>query len=273
LPIELGIGVAKAKGTISPAVFKQGGITTGKQNRIIIEYCCGPNSKIGQQHVWSKDCLVIRVTEQDDATKVTVIDSLIQLVRSTPEHIPILLFSAMPCTGGSPWQNINFRKPSGPRLMLKHKLLFNKLWIGFQRSADDVYKKHGHIGMEWPKGCKYWSVTKVVAFLHRYNFIHAMFDGCSFNLFSHVRKDKRIKKPWRISTTSRFMFHACADKWCDHSHDHVPCAGRDTKLTEEYSYDMVKAIHVAWNKHVKSENRKIKDIKHNIMCNYIICIQ
>ena len=25
LPIELGIGVAKAKGTISPAVFKQGG--------------------------------------------------------------------------------------------------------------------------------------------------------------------------------------------------------------------------------------------------------
>ena len=262
LPTELGIGVAKAKGTISPAVFKQGGTATGKHNRIIIEYCCGPNSKIGQQHLWSKDCLVIRVTEQTDATKVTVIDSLIQLVRSTPKHIPILLFSAMPCTGGSPWQNINFRKPSGPRLMLKHKLLFNKLWTGFQRLTDEVYKKLGHICMEWPKGCKYWSVTKVIALLHRYNFVHAIFDGCMFDLKSIVYPDKHIKKPWRISTTSKHICAAFDNKCCDHSHEHVPCAGRDTKVTEEYTLPLVKCLHDSWRKHANQITRSINTSVH-----------
>ena len=119
LPHELGLGVAKANGSISPAVLKQGGGKPRKHNRVIIEYCCGPLSKIGEERKWSVDCLVMRVTEEMDATKVSVIDSVIHFIRTC--DLLIFLFSAMPCAGGSPWQNINFKKPSGPRLMLKRR--------------------------------------------------------------------------------------------------------------------------------------------------------
>jgi hypothetical protein len=238
LPTELGIREAKAYPSITPAVLKQGGMLSNSHNRVIIEYCCGPNSKIGQE------------------TKVSTINSILHFISTVPNDIPIMLFSAMPCTGGSPWQNINFRKPSGPRLMLKHKRLFQALWTGFEKLTQAVHDRNGHISIEWPRGCKYWTLTKVKTLLHRYDFVNATFDGCMLDLMSIVRTDMRIKKPWRISTTSRSIHSAFDNKLCDQSHEHVPCAGKDTKVTEEYTFKFVKLLHDAWRKHAHQISKR-----------------
>ena len=87
----------------------------------------------------------------------------------------------------------------------------------------------------------------------------AMFDGCMFDLFSIVKPNMRIRKPWRITTTSHYIQSAFADRLCGGSHDHVPCAGRDTKATECYSDLMVRTLHVAWEKHAH-RYRKVRDV-------------
>jgi len=70
-PDELGLSEAKARGSrqsISAILQGGGSKPIPKYNRIIIEYCCGPESKLGQKTKRSKDCLVFRATEQCDAT-------------------------------------------------------------------------------------------------------------------------------------------------------------------------------------------------------------
>ena len=57
---------------------------------------------------------------------------------------------------------------------------------------------------------------------------------------------KPIKKPWRIATDCRELHNAFHTKYCCGHKDHAPCAGKDTKMTENYSKPMVDLIHKAW---------------------------
>jgi hypothetical protein len=75
----------------------------------------------------------------------------------------------------------------------------------------------------------------------------AIFDGCMFSLYSKVHEGKLIKKPWRISTTAHALYHSFNGHLCDKQHDHVPCAGKDTKITKEYTQHIVKTIHTSWS--------------------------
>ena len=45
-------------------------------NRVIVEFCCAEDSKLGEKRNASKGCYVIRVTEKDDATKQSTIKRL-----------------------------------------------------------------------------------------------------------------------------------------------------------------------------------------------------
>ena len=147
--------------------------------------------------------------------------------------------------------------------MLKHKRLFQALWTGFEKLTQAVHDRNGHISIEWPRGCKYWMLTKVKTLLHRYDFVNATFDGCMLDLMSIVRTDMRIKKPWRISTTSRSIHSAFDNKLCDQSHEHVPCAGKDTKVTEEYTFKFVKLLHDAWRKHAHQISKRCHTSTHS----------
>ena len=40
----------------------------------------------------------------------------------------VVVWSAAPCAGGSPWQNINILMPGGKERIEKHVELFRKLW-------------------------------------------------------------------------------------------------------------------------------------------------
>ena len=63
MPDELDLGVTKVNGTINLLDRIQGGESHKRYNRIIIEYCCSPTSKIGMPTTWSKNCLINRITE------------------------------------------------------------------------------------------------------------------------------------------------------------------------------------------------------------------
>ena len=74
--------------------------------RRIVEFCCGPNSRIGNRA--PPGCEVIRLPAEDDLTTQAGLDKALAAV-SVP-GLPCLLFGALPCTGGSPWQRLNWRK-------------------------------------------------------------------------------------------------------------------------------------------------------------------
>ena len=139
--------------------------------------------------------------------------------------------------------------------MMKHRRLFNALWRNFEIICEEINRQGHHFAIEWPRACEYWRATKVIALLNRYSCVHAEFDGCMYGLKSCVRKDVLIKKPWRISATSRALHAALHGRLCNKDHEHTPCQGQDTKRTEEYTEEMVKAIHVAWRKHSHSLNK------------------
>ena len=54
-----------------------------------------------------------------------------------------------------------------------------------------------------------------------------------------------IKKPWTLATNCPYIIYMLP-KFCDGSHQHTRCEGTDTKLTEEYTDEMVAQIHRAW---------------------------
>jgi len=77
--------------------------------RHIVEFCCGENSKIGSDRYVKDGCSVIRITERDDVTTNKGFYKAIEAVKQEN----CLLRVSIPCTGGSPWQNINVKRPGG----------------------------------------------------------------------------------------------------------------------------------------------------------------
>ena len=75
--------------------------------RLLLEYCCGPQSKIGNpRNFLDESCKVIRYTENEDmrtdqGRKLALAD----IREFKGKHIS--LWGSMPCTGGSPWQYVN----------------------------------------------------------------------------------------------------------------------------------------------------------------------
>jgi len=53
MPDEIGLGVTKVNGVINPLAQVEEGESHKSYNRIIIEYCCSPTSKIGIYTTWS----------------------------------------------------------------------------------------------------------------------------------------------------------------------------------------------------------------------------
>ena len=60
------------------------------------------------------------------------------------------------------------------------------------------------------------------------------FDGCMYGLATHYgHRNIPIKKPWRIVSWG-VQFQSLMKK-CDHKHQHAPCAGRETRVTQLYT--------------------------------------
>ena len=74
---------------------------------MLIEICCGKDSRIGHKTRYSKICLVIRITIDDDFSKRVGVDKVIQALEQYSGY-PILIWVSIPCTGGTQWTYYNW---------------------------------------------------------------------------------------------------------------------------------------------------------------------
>ena len=237
--------------------------------RYLFEFCCGENSKLG---IHAGDCIVVRLTAAHDMTSETGLAyALAKVDEAIQADGDILLWSSMPCTGGSPWQNINKRHESARAKIKEHINLFNKLWVSFVKMATYVKSasSHAHIAMEWPKGCSYWRLRKVECFVKEFLPLHCICNGCMVELRS-IKNGKLIAKPWSIKTDCIEITEAFAGYTCNHEATmHHPCEGQDTKLSEEHTIIMVNLIHDGYRQATKTACTKTDSPQQDRLKNQI----
>ena len=231
-------------------------------DRVMVEFCCSPESKLGQAREASKHCHVVRVTEADDATKSKTIQALVSKIHALCDEggdtsKPLLLFASLPCTGGCPWQRINVEK--NPELVQSHQELFIRLFKSFQSLCRMVRSKNPCIAFELPKNCEYWSWDIVKKFIAKYNLVPTLCDGCMLGV--RDGNGLPIKKSWQISCT--FPLQRLQAQVCDRSHSHGESRGPDLKHAEEYTFDMVDAIHLDWKDHAQALEKQACKGKDN----------
>ena len=78
-------------------------VTPFPRRRRLVEFCTSSESRLGKMA--PPNCEVVRFTIDDDLTSDEGLSKALAAV-SDPEF-QVLLFGALPCTGGSQWQNIN----------------------------------------------------------------------------------------------------------------------------------------------------------------------
>ena len=148
--------------------------------------------------------------------------------------------------------------------MKGHLSLFRQLWSSLERVLEEANLVRARVAIEWPKICRYWTrrdVQEVVS-LPEYALRECCFHGCQFGLIScHKRSlGMPILKPWKVMSNCPELLRAL-DRKCEHyrrngTHDgvnlHAPCQGLDTQFTENYTDELVIAIHQAHKLHVDS---------------------
>ncbi len=220
------------------------------RRRRIVEFCTNLDSRLGR--VAPPNCDVIRLTIDDDLTTNKGLNKALAAV-SDPDA-QVLLFAAIPCTGGSQWQNLNWGRGQATQEKIRgHRDTFERLFTNFVKVAAACDANCGHIAIEWPRACSYWSLNVVSDFVRKHSLIIHDFDGCMYGLCStnvNTPGDP-IKKPWRIASNLT-EFSNLRRKYTHQPSEHVPCAGVDTKRSEGYTDELATSIHRCFASHACS---------------------
>ena len=199
----------------------------GRDNRVLIEYCCGPDSVLGQVTRASRGCKVVRLTEKDNMATRSGLATAMKAVHAAPKG-RALLWASIPCTGGCSWQYVNTHRnmlmnnADGIMKLVDHWVLFRKLWRTFAIVARAVHKSGGFIAIEWPRGCIYWEYREVKALVRELDLTSAEFDGCCYDL--RTPDGMLIKKPWLIKTNCKVLADGLRRR-CNGNHQHGECRG------------------------------------------------
>ena len=237
----------QAEETLAVPPPPSSGLPCPKQyDRLIIEFCCGEDSRIGRAWRESRGCRVARITLAQDVTTSEGLAFVMDIIDRC-DGPRTLLWAAMPCTGGSPWQHYNKQFPNARKKIREHIRVFHKIFQAFTLCAGKLVTKGGIVINEWPKGCSYWKNSQVTAAFADLGLRHqAIVHGCSLGLKSKMGKP--IFKPWRLMSNSEDVlvpFHAFV---CPRNHDHAPCAGSETKATESYTDLFAKTLHKSFKR-------------------------
>ena len=238
-------------------------------NRVIVEFCCAEDSKLGEKRNASKGCYTIRVTEKDDATKQSTIKRLCKDLRPllcdeggcTAQSRPLLIWASLPCTGGCSWQHINILTNS--EKVEDHHKLFLKLLKSLKSFMRIMKPFNPELAMELPKTCDYWKWAVVQAFIKKHCLQSCLCDGCMLGI---VDDDGRpLRKSWQIMST--LPLPGLNGRTCNGTREHGQSRGHSLKDAESYSYHMTEAIHRDWKQHVaKTTDREISQRKSFALC-------
>ena len=152
------------------------------------------------------------------------------------------VFFAGPCTGGSPWNRLNKNVSEITAHNIRMKaLLYWELWNEFAVCLQRVHVLHAMALLELPRGCDYWNDERMMSMIDGTQSTVHDFDGCRYGLTSKFKDvGMPLKKPWRIVSWG-VQFFDLHEK-CDGSHAHGQCAGRETRVTQMYTDQIVRCI-------------------------------
>ena len=247
-------------------------VTSGPHNRVILEVCCSPDSKLGDEtRGAARGCKVIRCTEERDITKqenrASIRREVIQSVRGSGNMCPLLIWISIPCTGGSTWSYVNLQHETAREKVLHHRKEFKKIWSGVTDLINSISSIDFFIVIEWPLKCIYWGFDRVVKFCESFKLLSIRFDGCSLGVMN--LEGIPIEKAWQLMGNCPEVLNAFDKCRCPQNHEHVQGRGLDLKLTEEYTYQITDLIHQSFRaaalKRSSSQKRKPSLVAINIM--------
>ena len=189
----------------------------------------------------SKECRVIRITSEIDAT--SVVGKYLAATGCISKRA--LIFASILCTGGCPWNHMNNRTPEGKRKIDEHVRNMVPLFRNFAQLCLLASATGCYIHMEWPAGCVCWKRKDVVRFIEFHGLVTVKFNGCSVGLTN--ARGELLSKPWRIVTNCRQVVKAFQDLKCTRDHNHAVTSGSAAKSSENYTVDFVKRLHEAFN--------------------------
>ena len=230
--------------TVVSKVLQQGGVAhTNTYDRLLIEFCCSADSKLGQMRSESKGCKVIRVTINEDATTskcMKWLDKEINTFKRQHPQAKVLLYGSLPCTGGSPWGNVNKQTEEGLERIKGQQKEFTKLFKNFARLVRDHLDSRTFVAFELSRRCRYWHWPSVLAFTKRHNLQGYNFDGCMFGVRDN--HGKLLRKSWHVRTNLHEL--ACLEQYmCTHDHTHGQSRGKSLKSAEGYTFEYTDLVH------------------------------
>ena len=77
-------------------------------NRMMLEYCCGPESRLGHARFADRGCAVVRLTSDIDMRTDTGLQyAMDQVEGAHKDGLQLSIWASLPCTAGTPWFRIN----------------------------------------------------------------------------------------------------------------------------------------------------------------------
>ena len=94
---------------------------------------------------------MLRVTESHDLRKASTIEHVVKEVKKFRKTCPegrLLIYASLPCTGGSPWGNVNKETHGGKARIKEQQTLHVELQNAFIRVVERIRDEHTFIAYE-----------------------------------------------------------------------------------------------------------------------------
>jgi hypothetical protein len=146
------------------------------------------------------------------------------------------MHASIPCTPWSQWQHMATAKlgevyiaelaqrRAQSLVMLKHCFIIARI----------VIANGGHFSFEWPRYCSGWLRPELLGFMIEFDLLTASFDGCDLGLVDN--SGFAIKKPWRITTTSKSLAYNLGAHLCRHPKGHQRSIAEGSKTAKTAFY-------------------------------------
>ena len=160
--------------------------------------------------------------------------------------VPIICWASLPCTWGSPLQDINaWKYPANHEQRMKqHWHLFECLHKNFMILMTSLTKNPlNKIIYEWPRTNYLWDEQRVKDMITKYDLQPVEVDGCMLGLKS--TEGVPMKKGWTLQTNLSWLAHTMHGRLCDGRHRHQTVGGKETARTALYTVQMAYLVHIA----------------------------
>ena len=242
--------------------------SVASHSRVLIEFCCGPDSKLGDRsRKFSKDCSVIRCTEERDVTsrsnRMDIRNEVIRAIEcSTVQPCPVLIWISIPCTGGTTWSYVNLQHESAKLKVEYHRHVFEKIWSSMVDSLNLIRHLNPKIAIEWPAHCIYWKFDRVGKFVENIRSLESHLMDAWLALLTKKVYPLRNHGLFKLIAIP-LSLHLMDCHVMEVIHTHVQGRGNDLKETESYSFQMTDLTHQAF---IAATSSKPKSTTTTALC-------